>query len=101
MEIKTFTSYSAKTDGRMEEFRKTLNIIHAGTISLRKTATACFPWTDVRQVEDFAARGDMSVLRLRLTSVPFKSIKSFVTDSLLSFLDKNLIAYYYTWPSQQ
>ncbi len=101
LELKTFSAFYAKTDGRIEELRKTINIIHAGTISLRKAATSCFPWTEFKDVTSYGDKGDMSILRLRLTSVPFKSIRAFATDSITAFLDKNLIAFWFTWPSPQ
>ncbi len=100
-EVKTLTSYYAKTDARIEELRKTINTIHAGTVSLRRSSTACFPWERKREVEAFIEKRDMLPLRLRLTSVPFKNVKSFATDTLTAIFSKSLISLQYTWPSPQ
>ncbi len=101
LEVRTVSSYLAQYQDRIDDLRKTITVMHAGTLTLRKAATAALPWSDPAEVEAFARRGDMTVLRLKLTGVPFKDAKPFATNSLIAFLDKNLIAFEYSWPSAQ
>ncbi len=75
--------------------------MYAGLVSLKQAATACFPWEDVKAVQEFARRRDMIPLRLRLASIPFRGIKSFATDILVGIFSKDIIAFDYTWPSPQ
>ena len=100
-QCKTITSHYEKNDNKIDQLYKTLNFIHAGTISLKKAVISNFPWTTEEQVYEFAAKNDMGPLRIRLASVPYKSFKAYISDILLSFMSKELVANIFTWPSPQ
>ncbi len=100
-EVRSATSYYERTDNQMQQLHSQLASIHAGAISMRRTAVACFPWHTVEEMEAFAKKRDMTALRLRLTGVPFKSLSSYATDAPLAIFSKYLIARVLTWPSSQ
>ena len=100
-EMRSMAVYYERNDNQLQELQRQLSVIHAGAISMRKTAVACFPWQSMDEVLGFAERRDMNPLRLRLTAVPFKTIKNFATDVPLALFSKNLIAKELTWPSPQ
>ena len=100
-ESRSVSTHYERHDNQIEELHKTVSLIHAGTISMKKAAMACFPWQRFEEIENFAMRRDMIPLRLRITSVPFRSIKHYATDLLLALFGKKLIAYTLTWPSPQ
>ena len=95
------SGYYAKTDDRIAELKKAVDVMYTGVVSLKQAATACFPFEDAKSVEEFARRGDMIPLRLRLASTPFRGIKRYATDILTAIFSKDLIAFEYTWPSPQ
>ncbi len=100
-EARTLSGYYDRMEQRISDLRKSVNVMHSGIVSLKQSVTACFPFDDMADVEKFARKGDMTPLRIRLTSVPFKGIRSYPSDLLTSVFSRSLITFDYTWPSPQ
>ena len=100
-EARTLSGYYAKTEERISDLTKSVDVMNSSLMTVKQAATSCFPWQSMSEVNAFARRKDMLALRIRTNSVPFKGIRSYPTDVLTAVFSRSLIAFDYTWPSSQ